>query len=103
MAGENLIMKLEKQQNGALRTILGVPRWPRVLTMLQETGLLSISNRLKLLQVGFSIEIKSYKSCQLQTECIMHIQSEGDTSRTCSFSSRTIIALETHPTKEAVR
>ncbi len=64
MARENLIEKLEKLQNQALRTILGAPRWPRILTMLQETGLLSVSDRLKPLQVGFAIKvIKSHKRC----------------------------------------
>ncbi len=92
---QNLIEKLEKLQNQSLRTILGAPRWTRILTMLQETGLLSVSDRLKHLQVGFAIKvIKRHKRWQLQSEFLSHMKTDGDTSGVRSFSMRTIDLLK---------
>ncbi len=72
-------MKLEKLQNEALRTILGAPSWMRVLTMLQETGLLSISE-IETTAGGIRNQNhQSYKSCQLQKEFIRHISDEDNT------------------------
>ena len=81
MVEEPTIEKLEVLQNQALRLILGAPRWTKVLTMLEETGLLSMKDRLRFLQACYTIKkVKSQKKTYMQkqlTEALPEAVVEG--------------------------
>ena len=67
MASENSLEKLEKLQNAAMRLILGAPQWTKIINMLQETGLVSVKDRLRLLQVCYTVKtVRSPRNTLLQ-------------------------------------
>ena len=53
---EKLIYELEKVQNCALRTILGAPRWTKILAMQQESGVPALKFRIKKVQAMTAIK-----------------------------------------------
>ena len=62
IAKSDLLLKLDKLQNVALRIILGAPQWTNIKTMQEETGLIPIQFRIIQIATSFLLNVTRHRN-----------------------------------------